>query len=42
MTKLTGPDKDIAKQKQKLQEDEDDEEATDNTTKRDIRARIKT
>ena len=41
MTKLTELDKDIAKQKQKLQEAEDDEEASDNTTKRDIRVRTK-
>ena len=40
LAKLTELDKDIARQKQKLQEAEDDE-ATDDTTKRDIRSRIK-
>ena len=40
LAKLTELDKDIARQKQKLQEAEDDE-ATEETTKRDIRSRIK-
>ena len=40
LAKLTELDKDIARQKQKLQEAEDDE-ATEETTKRDIRPRIK-
>ena len=39
LSKLTELDKDITRQKQKLQEAEDD--ATDETTKRDIRSRIK-
>ena len=39
LAKLTELDKDIARQKQKLQEAEDDE-ATEETTKRDIRSRI--
>ena len=39
LAKLTELDKDIARQKQKLQEAEDDE-ATDEITKRDIRSRI--
>ena len=40
LSKLTELDKDITRQKQKLQEAEDDG-ATDETTKRDIRSRIK-
>ena len=41
LAKLTELDKDVARQKQKLQEAEDDE-ATDETSKRDIMSRIKT
>ena len=41
LSKLTELDKEITRQKHKLQEAEDDG-ATDETTKRDIRSRVKT